>query len=147
MKNLKQFILEASNKEIKNWQKIVNKYNLFDNKEWLAPANYDFMNNMKEIFKAYCGSFFGDPMKAEQIGGWYFDDNECVDEKTGRTVFVVKPNMTNAELFVKLYYEMGIDKIFKKLADYMIKMSEQSDPYYANSENVQEFAKLFKEGK
>lgn len=147
MKNLKQFILEASKKEIKNWQKIVNEYNLFDNKKWLNTADSDFMNNMKEIFKAYCGSFFGDPMKAEQIGGWYFDGNDCVDEKTNKTLFTVKPNMTNAELFVKLYYEMEIDKIFKKLADYMISMSERPDPYYVNSENVQEFAKLFKEGK
>ena len=147
MKNLKRFILEASNKEIKNWQKIVNEYNLFDNKDWLKPVDYNFMNKMKEIFKAYCGSFFGDPMKAEQIGGWYFDGNECVDEKTNKTLFKVKPGMTNAEVFVKLYYEMEIDKIFKKLADYMIKMSEKEDQYYKDSKNTQEFAKLFKEGK
>lgn len=145
IQNFEEFVLNESKWTKSKQQDIMMKYNLFDCKSWTKPADYDLMNNMKNVFKAYAG-FFAQEEIIDNIEGWYFDGMSCVNEVSNKDEFSAK-GMTNAEIFVKLYYTFNLDKVMPKLKEMIIDKAENGDSYYQHNVNVQEFAKLFKKGR
>jgi len=146
IQNFEEFVLNESEKWTKKKQQdIMMNYNLFDCKLWTKPADYTLMNNMKNVFRAYANNF-GQLEVVDNAADWYFDDTDCVSETSGKTEFSVN-GMTNAEIFVKLYYHFNLDKTMPKLKEMIIDKAENGDSYYQHNENVQEFAKLFKKGR